>query len=48
MENHRVQEMMQLMASKIRAIASSISDTDIDAFLTEDLECTAYLRDGCR
>ena len=37
MENHRVQEMMQLMASKIRAIASSISDTDIDAFLTEIL-----------
>ncbi|MGD0533976.1 6-phospho-3-hexuloisomerase [Methanoregula sp.] len=37
MENHRVQEMMQLMASKIRAIATSISDKDVDAFIDEIL-----------
>jgi 6-phospho-3-hexuloisomerase len=37
MENHRVQEMMQLMASKIRAIATTISDKDVDAFITEIL-----------
>jgi 6-phospho-3-hexuloisomerase len=35
MENHRVQEMMQLMASKIRAIASAISDEDVDKFINE-------------
>jgi 6-phospho-3-hexuloisomerase len=35
MENHRVQEMMQLMASKIRAIASTISDDDVEKLLTE-------------
>ncbi|MGA9086316.1 MAG: 6-phospho-3-hexuloisomerase [Methanoregula sp.] len=37
MENHRVQEMMQLMASKIRAIAASLSDTDVDRFIAEIL-----------
>ena len=37
MEDHRVQEMMQLMASKIRAIAHSISDSDVEAFLAEIL-----------
>ncbi|MEN6443542.1 MAG: 6-phospho-3-hexuloisomerase [Methanoregula sp.] len=35
MENHRVQEMMQLMASKIRQIANSMPDTDIEKFITE-------------
>jgi len=35
MENHRVQEMMQLMASKIRAIAGTISDEDVDRFISE-------------
>ena len=38
MENHRVQEMMQLMASKIRAIATLISDKDVDAFIDEILK----------
>jgi len=37
MENHRVQEMMQLMASKIRAIATLISDKDVDVFIAEIL-----------
>ncbi len=37
MENHRVQEMMQLMASKIRAIAGQLSDDDIDSFIAEIL-----------
>ncbi|MFZ1127108.1 6-phospho-3-hexuloisomerase [Methanoregula sp.] len=37
MENHRVKEMMQLMASKIRAIAASLSDTDVDRFIAEIL-----------
>ncbi|MEN6397302.1 MAG: 6-phospho-3-hexuloisomerase [Methanoregula sp.] len=37
MDNHRVQEMMQLMASKIRAIATLISDKDVDAFIAEIL-----------
>jgi len=37
MENHRVQEMMLLMASKIRAIAGAISDKDVDAFIAEIL-----------
>lgn len=37
MDNHRVQEMMQLMASKIRAIAGQISDDDVDSFITEIL-----------
>ncbi|MGA7798433.1 MAG: 6-phospho-3-hexuloisomerase [Methanoregula sp.] len=37
MENHRVQEMMQLMASKIRGIASSLSDNDVDKFIAEIL-----------
>jgi 6-phospho-3-hexuloisomerase len=37
MENHRVQEMMRLMASKIRAIANSISDEDVEKFITEIL-----------
>ena len=35
MENHRVQEMMQLMASKIRSIANKISDEDVEKFLHE-------------
>lgn len=35
MENRRVQEMMQLMASKIRATAKTISDEDIEKFLSE-------------
>jgi 6-phospho-3-hexuloisomerase len=35
MEKHRVQEMMLLMASKIRAIASKISDDDVEKFLAE-------------
>ena len=34
MESHRVQDMMQLMASKIRAIASTISDEDVEKFIT--------------
>jgi 6-phospho-3-hexuloisomerase len=37
METHRVQEMMRLMASKIRAIANSISDKDVEKFITEIL-----------
>jgi 6-phospho-3-hexuloisomerase len=35
MENHRVQEMMKLMASKIRSIANSISDEDAEKFIRE-------------
>ena len=35
MENHRVQEMMRLMASKIRAIAGTISDDDVENFIRE-------------
>ena len=35
MENHRVQEMMRLMASKIRSIANTISDEDVEKFLNE-------------
>ena len=35
METHRVQEMMLLMASKIRAIANKISDDDVEKFLSE-------------
>jgi 6-phospho-3-hexuloisomerase len=35
MENHRVQEMMQLMASKIRAVSKAISDEDVEKFLAE-------------
>ena len=35
MEKHRVQEMMLLMASKIRAIANKISDDDVEKFLSE-------------
>jgi 6-phospho-3-hexuloisomerase len=38
MESHRVQEMMLLMASKIRAIASKISDDDVEKFMTELLK----------
>ena len=38
MEDHRVQEMMMLMASKIRSIAHSLSDADVEAFLAEILE----------
>jgi len=35
MDNHRVQEMMLLMASKIRAIANTISDADVEKLLAE-------------
>ena len=35
MESHRVQEMMQLMGSKIRRIAKAISDEDVEKFLSE-------------
>ena len=35
METHRVQEMMRLMASKIRSIANTISDEDVRKFITE-------------
>lgn len=38
MEKHRVQEMMLLMASKIRAIANKISDDDVEKFLAEILK----------
>lgn len=37
MESHRVQEMMLLMASKIRAIANKISDDDVEKFMAEIL-----------
>jgi 6-phospho-3-hexuloisomerase len=33
MESHRVQEMMKLMASKIRSIANTISDEDAEKFI---------------
>ena len=35
MESHRVQDMMRLMASKIRAIANTISDDDVNKFVSE-------------
>ena len=35
MVSHRVQEMMRLMASEIRAIANTISDDDAEKFITE-------------
>jgi 6-phospho-3-hexuloisomerase len=35
MESHRVQEMMRLMASKIRSIANTIADEDVRKFLDE-------------
>ena len=38
MESHRVQEMMQLMASNIRSIANTISDEDVEKFLSELLQ----------
>ncbi|MCK9580830.1 MAG: 6-phospho-3-hexuloisomerase [Methanoregula sp.] len=38
MESHRVQEMMRLMASKIRSIANTISDEDVTKFLDEILK----------
>jgi 6-phospho-3-hexuloisomerase len=38
MERHRVQEMMLLMASKIRKIANNISDDDVLKFLDEILK----------
>lgn len=38
MERHRVQEMMLLMASKIRKIANIISDDDVEKFLEEILK----------
>ncbi len=33
MEKHRVQDMMKLMASKIRAIANTIADEDVENFI---------------
>ncbi|AGB02483.1 6-phospho-3-hexuloisomerase [Methanoregula formicica] len=38
MERHRVQEMMLLMASKIRKITNTISDDDVEKFLEEILK----------
>ncbi|MCK9630987.1 MAG: 6-phospho-3-hexuloisomerase [Methanoregula sp.] len=38
MDSHRVQEMMLLMASKIRAIANKISDNDVEKFIAELLD----------
>lgn len=38
MESHRVQDMMKLMASKIRSIANSISDEDAEKFIGELLD----------
>jgi len=38
MADKRVQEMMQLMASKIRAISKAISDEDVEKFLDELLQ----------
>ncbi|MBS1193745.1 MAG: 6-phospho-3-hexuloisomerase [Methanomicrobiales archaeon] len=35
MKNHPVQDMMLLMASKIRAIANTISDDEVESFLRE-------------
>jgi 6-phospho-3-hexuloisomerase len=35
MESHRVQDMMKLMASKIRSIANTISDEDAEKFIRE-------------
>jgi 6-phospho-3-hexuloisomerase len=35
MESHRVQEMMRLMATKIREIANTISDEDTETFIRE-------------
>jgi 6-phospho-3-hexuloisomerase len=35
MESHRVQDMMRLMASKIREIASTISEEDTEKFIRE-------------
>jgi len=38
MEKHRVQDMMRLMASKIREIAGAISDEDAERFIHELLD----------
>jgi 6-phospho-3-hexuloisomerase len=38
MKSHRVQEMMRLMASKIRAIANTISADDVEKFIAELLD----------
>ncbi len=38
MEKHRVQDMMKLMASKIRAIANTISDEDVESFIEKLLK----------
>lgn len=38
MEKHRVQDMMKLMASKIRAIANTISDEDVENFIEKLLK----------
>jgi 6-phospho-3-hexuloisomerase len=37
MEEHPVQDMMRLMASKVRSIANGISDTEVEALLREIL-----------
>jgi 6-phospho-3-hexuloisomerase len=38
MEKHRVQDVMKLMASKIRAIANTISDEDVENFIEKLLK----------
>jgi len=38
MESHRVQDMMKLMASKIRSIANTISDREAEQFISELLK----------
>jgi len=38
MESHKVQEMMRLMAARIRAIANTISDKDAEHFIREILQ----------
>jgi 6-phospho-3-hexuloisomerase len=38
MEKHRVQDVMKLMASKIRAIANTISDEDVENFVEKLLK----------
>ena len=38
MKSQRVQDMMRLMASNIRAIANTISDRDVEKFIAELLK----------
>jgi 6-phospho-3-hexuloisomerase len=48
MESHRVQEMMRLMASKIREIANTISDEDTEKFIRELLNAKrVYVIGSC-